>query len=419
MTKFVSLLNTIQIFHDKNITWSLCLGDINKHNASLTVFSNKNFLLTTKGNFEEIYVKLFAFLCKFIGEYFQKKFSSLNSVECYTGEYNAIYYRENKLTIQINKNEEKLNELKDLKLFDINDFTKKEFIVDFRIIDKDLFFIDNEYRISEYIKSGKPYLIGQNGFALTKWQNFYIFFEPQPNTIFHPIEKQSIRIGEDMKIETIDETIKTKETKESKIKYGFVRRKGYDNYNENIVKFLLNKHKVDRLFDQCCNIYWIDPDCGLIKFTLEKDKMFDEITQTDVNFIHQYISYNDPKARISMMPKDIYGAKTLLWTDDNAIDFYHPRCLPDGEYIDCLTNKKFKVKNGLIQEKEVKYHLLQLPKNPNGTLLEFKDNEYQHKVVDPINKKIYFLQGDCLASEDAPSQFTFDDESLKIKITIN
>lgn len=409
MISIHSLLKTIKVFRKGVMSWTM--AEPISDSIIMTIFFDGKIEFNETGSYFEIYNKIIIFLWKSIEEYMCKNFSC-KEVKCGAGNYNGIFYRDNCINIELVMNEENLKEIETLVSFDLAVFERKEIIDNFKVWDYNIWFCDNDYRIPEYIQEHSPYVIGKNGMVITKFMMFYIFFKPQ-GTIFKNPELSHIEIGNDCIVEVKKSDAKNSDVK--KIKYGFVRRKTYEKYIEDKVKSLLETYKVDRIFNQYSEIYWIDADCGLIIRESKNKRIFDEISQKDIQFLNSgIISYYDPQVRISICPPNICQNN---WLNDNNIDYHSASQLPNGEYTDCLTNKKFQIRDAkVVEEKKKKFWFYtDITSSPLCTknLLDNKKETHpndEHYLVCLKGGLKYHINNNHVVSTSIASPFEFVDE---------
>lgn len=216
-------------------------------------------------------------------------------------------------------------------------------------------------------------------------ENCYILWTPPSGTIFkHSVTSQLIEIC-DNKIYNIRE--------EPNIKYMFYRcipDHEISTIAPELISELCKKHNVNRVVNQNSFIYWIDSETGkLAELKLGDGKIFDELTQMNVEFKNGRISAKDPKARISIVN---HSLTCQDYKDVPGLDYIRYSDLEDGEYTDYCTDNKFAVKDGKLVHEIITTYLIFPEFYPNSekNLEILKENE----ILCLKSKRIYKLSLD-------------------------
>lgn len=242
----------------------------------------------------------------------------------------------------------------------------------------------------------------------------YIRLIPLDGTVFINTNKKFF--GEKIQISNFKVTLLLEVT-EKKSKYMFhrcyeIKSKPDTLITTNIVKELCEKNKVDRIVLPNGKIYWFDSDTKeLASCRLHDGIIFDEITQMNVEFKYGNILPTDPKSRFSFLKhtdqKEGLSQSELALA--NEVDHYNTFVLPDGEYVDFLTQEKFCVKNGeVVKQIKAKYVVLS---GFDRTTEDFKiDFLNRHKngecIICPESGLIYKLteKGDITTIKIKPDE---------------
>lgn len=283
-------------------------------------------------------------------KYFIEKQLPITKVNIYPSEKFILEYNSSTLSVFVDNSDveliKKLTKLADLDIFDNREIREYDF---------DVYTMNYQGRhkiLMENLRENAVLITGDGKvFFYEERINGYIFWTPPHGTIFKHIETaQCIEISGG-NIYSVQ--LKTQTKERETVKYMFYRHHiPYNNSESSITdKFIIElceKNNVDRIVFQNSKVRWVDSDTGkLVECYIGTGKIFDTITNMEVEFKNGKVAPRDPKVKIG-----IKYSYYLYDFDDYQFDYIKADDLPDGEYKDCITNEKFQVKDGKIVDQK-------------------------------------------------------------------
>lgn len=261
--------------------------------------------------------------------------------------------------------------------------------------------------------------------------NTHIYVDPEVGTqITHSTENVIVTFLENNQISvsplTLEDIAKGKnvETKETKkqLKYLFVQEDILTTDFENCaIKQAISQYGIDRTITNYGKMCWIDEVTGKkIQLTLDNFTFFDEKTQRNIEIYKGRIHPQDRVARITFYSsiKDKYSDMIkevdFVLREDMQDDI---KKIPDDEYTDYITGKKFEIKDGTVIrfKEEKKYwiiHSVCIKENLN--YINQNNKKSKNYLVQLSRRQLGELNDNNeVVKTNIETGFTFVDENTK------
>lgn len=251
--------------------------------------------------------------------------------------------------------------------------------------------------------------------------------------------KQIVQKQTGLKYEVKDSTVLL--VQENKVeavapKYAFCRLNV--NVTKKEIEQLLKEHNADRIFTHRRTMYWIDSVTNelihvRVDLSKERHKIYDVIRKRDISFVLSSIDPKDSEALFtlttSLTPNNVWSNKGQ--DIDYVINPSSVCEIPDGEYIDYITKKKFQIQDGKVvqevkvvkEEKKKKYWLYIDSSSLENGIWPVLNSHINKGTVEPyivcLKRGLKFhLNNNHVVSTNIESPFEFVDEFTGRKITL-